>query len=321
MSTINCDQFQDMAPDLALGLLAGDDRGAALTHLVACGRCRRQLEGLVQVADDLLLLAPAVEPEIGFESRVMARLAADGAFSTPTPAADAPPEAGRVPVPVDPPEPGRDPVPVAPPEPGRDPVPVAPPEAGRVPVPVDPREAGRVPVPVAPPQSLVTGSGAARPRRPSSDVGRRWARPILVSVAAALIVVAGVGGLIAGVTRGRNSAVGQQARAANQLAARTVVIRADAGRSTCQLVAFPAQDSQPARLVVNLDEPGDTLSSYQVLAEPTDGGPAVVVGTIAMVNGHGMLAVSIPAGTGPVHAVRIIEGAHTVRYRATFESV
>jgi hypothetical protein len=309
MSTINCDQFQDMAPDLALGLLAGDDRGAALTHLVACGRCRRQLEGLVQVADDLLLLAPAVEPEIGFESRVMARLAADGAFSTPTPAADAPPEAGRVPVPV------------APPEAGRDPVPVAPREAGRDPVPVDPPEPGRVPVPVAPPQSLVTGSGAARPRRPSSDVGRRWARPILVSVAAALIVVAGVGGLIAGVTRGRNSAVGQQARAANQLAARTVVIRADAGRSTCQLVAFPAQDSQPARLVVNLDEPGDTLSSYQVLAEPTDGGPAVVVGTIAMVNGHGMLAVSIPAGTGPVHAVRIIEGAHTVRYRATFESV
>jgi hypothetical protein len=309
MSTINCDQFQDMAPDLALGLLAGDDRGAALTHLVACGRCRRQLEGLVQVADDLLLLAPAVEPEIGFESRVMARLAADGAFSTPTPAADAPPEAGRVPVPV------------APREAGRDPVPVAPREAGRDPVPVDPREPGRVPVPVAPPQSLVTGSGAARPRRPSSDVGRRWARPILVSVAAALIVVAGVGGLIAGVTRGRNSAVGQQARAANQLAARTVVIRADAGRSTCQLVAFPAQDSQPARLVVNLDEPGDTLSSYQVLAEPTDGGPAVVVGTIAMVNGHGMLAVSIPAGTGPVHAVRIIEGAHTVRYRATFESV
>ena len=71
MTASDCDQFRDIAPDLALGLLAGHERGAALNHVVACARCRHQLEGLVQVADDLLLLAPSVEPEIGFESRVI----------------------------------------------------------------------------------------------------------------------------------------------------------------------------------------------------------------------------------------------------------
>ncbi len=82
MTAFGCDEFREIAPDLALGLLGGDERGAAITHLAGCARCQAHLEGLVRVADDLLLLAPQVEPEIGFESRVMARLAAGGAFRT-----------------------------------------------------------------------------------------------------------------------------------------------------------------------------------------------------------------------------------------------
>jgi hypothetical protein len=311
MSPIDCDQFHEITPDLALGLLAGHDRGAALNHLVACSRCRRQLESLVQVADDLLLLAPAVEPEIGFESRVMARLAADGAFTSPStapPATDAEATTDR-------------------PQPPAEATADRPAPAGAAaterPVPV-PEVAADGAVAIAgatPARRPLRGRRAPRPTRPTAEPERRWGGPILVGAAAALIVVAGVSGLIAGATRGRNSAVGEQAQAANQLAARTVVIRADAGRSTCQLVAFPAEAAQPARIVVSLDEPGDPPSSYQVLAERTDGGPAVMVGTIAMADGHGMLAASIPAGTGPVDAVRIIEGPHTVRYRATFASV
>jgi hypothetical protein len=146
-----------------------------------------------------------------------------------------------------------------------------------------------------------------------------------VAAAAALILVAGVTGVMAaesqGRDAGRDSAVRQQAQAANQLAARTVVIRADDGASTCQLVAFPRSATEPARLVIHLDQPKEPAGSYDVLAEPADGGKAVAIGTIEMVGGHGWLMASIPAGTGPVGAVRIIEASKTVRYRATFEPV
>ncbi len=100
-----------------------------------------------------------------------------------------------------------------------------------------------------------------------------------------------------------------------------MVIRADGGRSTCQLVAFPGQGGQPARLVINLDEPAEASSSYQVLVEPTAGGPAVLVGSITVTHGHGTLTTTVPAGTGPVDAVRIVDSPSSVRYRATFQSV
>ncbi|MDQ6616481.1 MAG: hypothetical protein M3083_17505 [Actinomycetota bacterium] len=258
MTTLACDEFRDSAPDLALGLLAGNERGAAISHLVTCASCRRHLEGLVQVADTLLLLAPSVEPEIGFESRVMARLAADGAFS---------PHLTRA-------------------------------------------RSDAVPPQVSPLSPTATSAARAR---------RRWARSATIGIAAALMLLAGLTGLVTGVTRGRDA--GRTSALKQGQAARTVVLRADAGRSTCQLVVFPSVGTQPAQLVVQLDEPGDAPGVYQVLAEPTAGSPAVLVGTINMVDGHGMLTASIPAGTGPVHAVRITEGSHSVKYRATFQSV
>ena len=76
MTSLDCGEFHERASELALGLLAGDERGAALDHLEQCAHCRAHLDGLVQVADNLLLLAPPVEPDIGFESRVTARLIA-----------------------------------------------------------------------------------------------------------------------------------------------------------------------------------------------------------------------------------------------------
>jgi len=242
MTPVDCQEFQDRAPELALGLLAGDERGAAIDHVARCAPCRLHLDGLVRVTDGLLLMMPAVEPEIGFESRVMARLSADGAF--------------------------------------RD-------SAAR---------------------------GAERHRS-------RWSRPLLAGVAAALIVVAAITALAAG--RG-GVASRPPAVAVDALAARTVVVRADSGRATCRLVAFPGHGSQAAWLVIHLDEPDEppgAAGAYQVLAEPTDGRPAVLVGTIAMEDGQGTLTVSIPPGVGPVHAVRITESPNAVRYRATFASI
>jgi hypothetical protein len=72
---MGCDQMRELAPELALGIAEGKERGAALRHLSGCPGCRRLLSELSSVGDELLLLAPAAEPPPGFESRVLGRLA------------------------------------------------------------------------------------------------------------------------------------------------------------------------------------------------------------------------------------------------------
>jgi hypothetical protein len=74
-----CARFAGVAAELAVGTLSGSERGAAVAHLAACPGCRQLAVELTGVADDLLLVAPEVEPPPGFESRVLARLAADRA--------------------------------------------------------------------------------------------------------------------------------------------------------------------------------------------------------------------------------------------------
>jgi anti-sigma factor RsiW len=75
----SCDEFADQASELALGLLSGDERAAALAHLAGCPACRANLDELSRVADALLLVAPRAEPPVGFESRVLSRLATENA--------------------------------------------------------------------------------------------------------------------------------------------------------------------------------------------------------------------------------------------------
>jgi hypothetical protein len=70
--------MRDLAPEVALGLADGEERAEALRHLSECGDCRRLVERLSEVADELLTLAPVREPAAGFESRVVARLAPAG---------------------------------------------------------------------------------------------------------------------------------------------------------------------------------------------------------------------------------------------------
>lgn len=69
-----CAEVRELAPELALGIAAGDDRARALGHLAECGECRAHVVALAQVADDLLLLAPSAEPPAGFESRVLEQI-------------------------------------------------------------------------------------------------------------------------------------------------------------------------------------------------------------------------------------------------------
>ncbi|HEV2368250.1 MAG TPA: zf-HC2 domain-containing protein, partial [Acidimicrobiales bacterium] len=64
---MNCAELRDIAPELALGVLPGQERAAALAHLQSCPACQAEVEHLTDVADELVALAPAVEPPLGFE--------------------------------------------------------------------------------------------------------------------------------------------------------------------------------------------------------------------------------------------------------------
>lgn len=70
-----CRPVREMAAELALGVLSGRERAAALGHLEQCAACRDHVAQLTAAADGLLDLLPGSEPPVGFENRVIARLA------------------------------------------------------------------------------------------------------------------------------------------------------------------------------------------------------------------------------------------------------
>ena len=72
--TVQCDQVHDLVPELAMGVAPGDERAAALAHLIYCAECRERLEETTRLVDDLLLLAPEHEPPLGFETRLLAAM-------------------------------------------------------------------------------------------------------------------------------------------------------------------------------------------------------------------------------------------------------
>ena len=302
---MSCDQFREVAPDLALGLLDGGERAAAIGHVTGCASCRRHLDRLVEVADELLLLAPAIEPEIGFESRVIARLAAGAVVADHREVAGVHP--GRTPA-----DPGRTPA-----DPGRTPA-----DPGRTPA--DP---GRTPADIDAAPSPTT----IRPLRRRwlhagpGQQGRRWTHPLTVAAVAVLVLAVAAAGWAGGLHRGRAEgqaeAAASVAGANSQLLARTVTVWADHGHSTCQLVAFPKTGTQPAHLVIHLEEPGQSAEDYQVFAVPVHGGREIPVGTITVTDAEGTLTAAIPPSAGPVNAVRVADGSGSTRYWATFAAV
>ena len=71
----SCDEVRELMGELALDVAVGEERARALSHVAGCARCRRDLDELSEVADQLLLLVPPQEPPPGFESRVIERVA------------------------------------------------------------------------------------------------------------------------------------------------------------------------------------------------------------------------------------------------------
>lgn len=74
MSGVDCAELREVSVELALGDLSGAERADALTHLGGCPMCGQMVGDMTRVAEELLLLAPELEPPPGFESRVLAQL-------------------------------------------------------------------------------------------------------------------------------------------------------------------------------------------------------------------------------------------------------
>jgi hypothetical protein len=70
-----CAAFHEVAPELALGVAEGDQRAAALDHLVGCQACRGELDRLTATVDAVVQIAPEAEPPTGFETRALAAFA------------------------------------------------------------------------------------------------------------------------------------------------------------------------------------------------------------------------------------------------------
>jgi Putative zinc-finger len=74
LNEMNCHEFQDAAAELALGVLTGRERAQAMAHLEYCEACRENVRQLTLTGEGLLGLLPAMEPPVGFETRVMDRI-------------------------------------------------------------------------------------------------------------------------------------------------------------------------------------------------------------------------------------------------------
>jgi anti-sigma-K factor RskA len=82
LNDMSCREFSDVAAELALGVLTGRERAAAIAHLDQCDACRENVRQLTMTGEGLLELLPTAEPPAGFETRVLERIG----LATPAPA-------------------------------------------------------------------------------------------------------------------------------------------------------------------------------------------------------------------------------------------
>jgi hypothetical protein len=73
MRVLSCQDVEELAPELGLGVLVGLERAEALAHADTCTSCRALIEDMAELGDSLLELGPEVDPPAGYESRLFAR--------------------------------------------------------------------------------------------------------------------------------------------------------------------------------------------------------------------------------------------------------
>jgi hypothetical protein len=73
LRNLSCEDVEELAPELGLGVLVGLERAEALAHADRCTSCRVLIEDMAELGDSLLELGPEVEPPPGYEARLFAR--------------------------------------------------------------------------------------------------------------------------------------------------------------------------------------------------------------------------------------------------------
>jgi hypothetical protein len=145
-------------------------------------------------------------------------------------------------------------------------------------------------------------SPAATDRPPT----RGWRRLAMIGAVAAALSLGGlVGHLLTSTSTGGSEG------------ARVALAAADGGRATCRAVVIPGS---PAHLLVTVDEPGDAdgdSGDYVVETAPSGPGPTQTVGTLRLVDGHGVLSTSIAGPADDIRSVRVFQ-AGQLRYEARF---
>jgi hypothetical protein len=76
-------EYSDNLAELAVGILTGRERAAALAHVDSCSRCAEELEQLSHAADAVVSVAPEIEPTMGFEVRLFDRMGLTETWVTP----------------------------------------------------------------------------------------------------------------------------------------------------------------------------------------------------------------------------------------------
>ena len=66
----------DDVVELVLGTVDGDRRARMAAHLLRCAACRHEYDELAATVEDLLPAVPGAQPPLGFDERVLARIAA-----------------------------------------------------------------------------------------------------------------------------------------------------------------------------------------------------------------------------------------------------
>jgi hypothetical protein len=85
LNEMGCEEFANVAAELALGVLTGRERAQALAHLERCDGCRAEVRRLTLTGEELLGLLPTAEPPAGFETRVLARIGLEPPAPAPKP--------------------------------------------------------------------------------------------------------------------------------------------------------------------------------------------------------------------------------------------
>jgi hypothetical protein len=75
MSSLTCAEVREAATEYALGLLPPQEARAVAAHVPACPECRREVDDIRRIGDRLLELVPGTEPPLGFDDRVLKRIA------------------------------------------------------------------------------------------------------------------------------------------------------------------------------------------------------------------------------------------------------